>query len=257
MLIEDSRTQAQRIRSLFEGEGWEGAYAPSAEGALDQLNRRRPDLIVVDYYLPGMNGDEFCREIRMNMNTRSIPVLMLTVEGTHDAERRGLESGADGYLSKSVDPEILLLRIRALLREAKGAGAIVPQPENIFNRVRVLAVDDSPTYLHYLVRELSAEHYEVETARGGEEALKRMAAEAFDCALVDLEMPGIDGLETCRAIAETRRKQVSPIVLIMLTSHEGKEQMMRGLEAGADDFIGKSADIKVGQLAPTPDRAGE
>ena len=92
LLIEDSPTQAERFRKLLQDGGLEVASAPTAESALDRLEDVRPDLIVVDYHLPGMNGDEFCREIRLNFNTRAVPVLMLTVERSDAAQMRGLES---------------------------------------------------------------------------------------------------------------------------------------------------------------------
>jgi PAS domain S-box-containing protein len=245
LVVEDSRTQAERVRVLLEREGWEVACAASAEAALDQINRSRPDLIVLDYYLPGMNGDEFCREIRMNVNTRGIPVLMLTVEETDDAERRGLESGADDYLAKSADPDILLLRARALLRKSPDRAPVLSAADASFNRARLLAIDDSPTYLHYLTRELGAEHYAVETASSGEAGLARVRKEPFDCVVVDLEMPSMSGIEVCRALAGIERTLKTPITVVMLTAHEEKEWMTRSLEAGADDFIGKSADISV------------
>ncbi len=78
-----------------------------------ELSGFRPDLILVDHYLPGMLGDELCRRIRMNLNTRGIRILMLTAGGI---EMQGLESGADDYVNKSVGTEILLVHIRALLR---------------------------------------------------------------------------------------------------------------------------------------------
>lgn len=245
MLIEDSRTQAERVRSLFEREGWAVILAQSAENALDQLNRARPDLVVVDYHLPGMNGEEFCREIRMNVNHRGIPVLMLTVEGTHDAERRGLESGADDYFSKSGDPDILVLRARSLLRTSAGADRILAPSDNTFSRARLLAVDDSPTFLHYLTEQLQAEHYRVEKAHGGKEALERIRTETFDCVVVDLEMPDIDGIELCRRVEAMRTETNLPVTLLALTAHEQKDFATRALEAGADDFVGKSADIGV------------
>ena len=144
MVVEDSRTQAESLGELFRGEGWEVVCVGRAESAFDELRRTRPDLIVVDYHLPGMQGDELCRQIRMNPNTRGIPVLMLTVEGTLSAETRGLESGADDYLAKSADPDILLLRVRALLRKSRDAAAVVAGTEDLFSRARLLVIDDSP-----------------------------------------------------------------------------------------------------------------
>ena len=122
VVVEDSETQAFKLRLLLEEQGWEVSIAGAAEAALAALGDPLPDLIMVDYNLPGMRGDEFCRRIRMNLNTRGIPLLMMTGSAPETAEIQSLESGADGYISKSENPEILLLRIRALLRKALGAG---------------------------------------------------------------------------------------------------------------------------------------
>src|SRR5882724_10535584 len=120
MLVEDSRTQAIQLTDVLEKEGWEVIWAPTAQKAMEEIDRAPPDLILLDYYLPGMRGDELCRRIRMNIDTRSIPILMLTTEASNEAEVRGLESGADDFVPKSVDPGILLVRIRALLNKARG-----------------------------------------------------------------------------------------------------------------------------------------
>src|SRR3984957_11576460 len=118
MLIEDSPTQAARLRQLFEQESLDVIHVPSAELGLRQLETApAPDVIVLDYRLPGMNGNEFCRAIRLNVNTRAIPVLMLTAENSDQAEMQGLASGADDYVAKSSDLDILRVRVLALLRK--------------------------------------------------------------------------------------------------------------------------------------------
>jgi DNA-binding response OmpR family regulator/anti-sigma regulatory factor (Ser/Thr protein kinase) len=247
LIVEDSETQALKLRYLLEDEGWEVACAPTAESALEEMNRRLPALIIADYHLPGIRGDELCRRVRMNVRTRSIPILMLTMEQAHGSEPATLDSGADDYVSKSVAPEILLLRVRTLMRNRSQRSAILASDEVAFRRARLLAIDDSPTYLEHLADVLSGEGYEAVRAKNGEEAIERVTLEAFDCILVDLVMPGMDGIEVCRRITELKRAQVArePAAVIMLTSSESEEDMTRGLEAGADDFVGKSSDLAV------------
>ena len=121
MLIEDSPTQAERLRAELTAAQLEVAVVSSAEAAFEQLSSLRPDVIVVDYHLPGRNGDDFCRAIKSNVNTRAIPVLMLTVDDSDAAQMRGLGSGADEYVAKSADPDILRARIGALLRESQNS----------------------------------------------------------------------------------------------------------------------------------------
>ncbi|HEX3743429.1 MAG TPA: response regulator [Bryobacteraceae bacterium] len=247
LIVEDSETQAMQLRFLLEEEGWSVARASSGEDALDGLNRWLPALIIADYHLPGIRGDELCRRIRMNVRTRGVPILMLTMDQTRDSESAGLDSGADDYVAKSVAPEILMLRVRTLLRNSNGQASVAAPAESVFRRARLLAIDDSPTYLAYLVEALDGEGYEVTKANCGEAALDLVRKTNFDCVMVDLVMPEMDGVEVCRRINEMEREQVAgPLAaVIMLTSRETKEDMTRGLEAGADDFVGKSCDLAV------------
>ena len=113
---------------------------------------------------------------------------------------------------------------------------------------RLLAVDDSPLYLRELAEALSAEGYEVTPATGGREALEQAARQSFDCILVDLIMPRMDGIEVCRRISAVQLDRADgsqPPAIVMLTSSETPEDMTRSLEAGADDFVGKSSDMAV------------
>jgi two-component system, NtrC family, sensor kinase len=245
LLVEDSETQALHLTWRLEQEGWEVIRASTGESALEELNRHLPSLILVDYHLPGILGDELCRKVRMNVATRGIPILMLTGDESSGIEPAGLDSGADGYVSKSVAPEILLLRVRALLRGSGERATVLSPQEAYFHRARILAIDDSPTWLESLAMAFSSEGYEVTKAASAEEGLERIARESFDCVMVDMIMPGMDGIEACRRINEIGRTMDHPIVVVMLTSSETREDMTRGLEAGADDFVGKSSDMAV------------
>ena len=245
LIVEDSETQALQLRNLLEDEGWEVVRASTAESALEELNSHLPGLIIADYHLPGMRGDELCRRVRMNVNTRGIPILMLTAEEAFDSQLSGLDSGADDYVSKTVAPDILVLRVRALLRNSATRPSILGRQESYFSRARILAIDDSPTYLELLADAFRSEGYEVTQAASAKEGLERIEQEPFDCVMVDLVMPEMDGIEVCRRINEMAPTMDHPMVVIMLTSSETKEDMTRGLEAGADDFVGKSSDMAV------------
>jgi two-component system NtrC family sensor kinase len=245
LIVEDSETQALQLRYLLEEQGWDVVRASTAESALEELNLRRPALIIADYHLPGIRGDELCRRVRMNVATRGIPILMLTVEEAQGSEQAGLDSGADDYVSKSVSPEILLVRVRALLRTSNAKSFVPGAQESHFRRARLLAIDDSPTYLECLAEALDGEGYEVAKAASGWEGLDLVAREAFDCVVVDLLMPDLDGIEVCRRVNELARTEDRSMSVVMLTSCETKEDMTRGLEAGADDFVGKSSDMTV------------
>ncbi len=247
LLIEDSPTQALKLQIQLEDAGYLVDWKDNAVDALDSMNEIIPSLVIVDFFLPGMRGDEFTQRVKNNNITRQIPVLMLTAQEGDGTQIKALDSGTDSFLSKSEDPEILLLRIESMIQRSQGSetAGLAGHSGKIFQRGRILAIDDSQTYLQYLESELQSDGYELETTTSGEEGLKLFEANDYDCVLVDLMMPGIDGLQVCRRIEEQRKLSYNPIAVLMLTGHETKEELGRALSAGADDFVGKSSDIAV------------
>lgn len=246
LLVEDSPTQALKAQLELENAGYEVEVVHDAASALEAVNNALPDLVLLDFFLPGMRGDELCRRIKGNIATRHIPVLMLTAEEGEGTEVRGLDSGADGFLTKGTEAEILLLRIAALLNRSRRDEEFMSRTTHKrLSRGRILAIDDSPTYLAYLATELEPEGYIFETCGSGEEGLRLIDEQPYDCVLVDLVMPGIDGFEICRRIEEMRQRDYNPIAVLMLTGHETKVELGKALAAGADDFVGKSSDIAV------------
>ena len=211
LLVEDSETQALELRLLLEAHGFAVERCPSAETALDHLNRSQPDLVVADYHLPGMNGDELIRQMRLSLRTRALPVLMLT--GGSGGERQGLESGADAYLPKSADRDLMILRIRALMRERRSASDGEGPGAAAFRRGRILVIDGSATYRTFLSGLLGQDGHHVATADGPEAALAALNAadgtEAFDCVTVDLLGHAYDGLALCLAISQRRAGQAA------------------------------------------------
>lgn len=245
LLVEDSRTQAIWLTDLLETEGWQVHWAPTAEAAMEKLSQNEINLVILDYHLPGIRGDELCRRIRMNVDTRDIPILMLTMEETHDVEAHGLESGADDFVPKSVDADILLIRIRTLLAKSCSRSTIPAQADVPIRGARLLSIDGSQTYQDYLATEMETEGYQFSTAHSGSEGLERLAREQIDCVLLDLAMPDLEGADLFRRINDTRQTMDNPTMVLVLTEHETKEELTRAFEAGVDDFVGKSSDVAV------------
>src|SRR5262249_16850558 len=137
---------------------------------------------------------------------------------------------------------IILAKLNALLRSSRGQLA-KQQTASLLGPKKILAVDDSETYLQETAEALRLNGYEVVLARSGEEALDLLAVQPVDCRLLDLMMPGIGGRETCRRIKDVPALRDIPI--IMLTAVEDREAMIQGLSAGADDYIAKSSDFEL------------
>lgn len=250
LLVEDSETQALQLRHMLETNGFHVSWRSTAEAALDGLNEKLPDLVIADYHLPGMNGDELTRQMRLNVRTRAIPVIMLTQARERTVERQGLESGADAYISKSAEQELIILRIKALLR--RRPSLISDEQEErqspsfgAFRRACILIVDDSLTQRTYLQNMLTHEGYAVTVAADPAEALRlmRSADGTWDCILVNLLSPNFDGIELCRqfnvhrGLAPLPGTDAPSFAIVGLGNEEGGQLIARAFAAGVDDIV--------------------
>ncbi len=116
VIIDDNARDAAIVRRMLERSGFHVHYASSGEEGLAIIQREPPDAVLVDYRMPGLDGYEVCRRIKSDPATQNIPVLMLTGADSARNLVEGLESGADDYVTKAADFEIILARVRALLR---------------------------------------------------------------------------------------------------------------------------------------------
>lgn len=116
LIIEDEKAYTGLIKTALEKGAYKITSSASAEDGLKEIKELKPDLIILDWKLPGWDGIELCRFIRGKEEIRDIPILMLTAMSDVRNKVLGLESGADDYLSKPFEPEELAARVKALLR---------------------------------------------------------------------------------------------------------------------------------------------
>jgi two-component system, NtrC family, sensor kinase len=240
LVIEDSVTFREELRAALEQSGYEVITATSGEKGLRLASTRRPTALIIDGEMPGMDGATVIRRLRLDAALRGLPCLLLTASEEQGAELRALDAGADAFVRKEEDMDVILARLAAMLRTAP------TEPESsssLAGPKRILAVDDSMTYLQELASVLRDEGYDVVLARSGEEAIEMLGVQNVDCILLDLMMPGIGGQETCRLIKASPTLRNTP--LIMLTALEDKQALIDGLGTGADDYIAKSNEFDV------------
>ncbi|MCE2509484.1 MAG: phosphate regulon transcriptional regulator PhoB [Alphaproteobacteria bacterium] len=121
LIVEDEETLVTLLRYNLEGEGYRVAVAKNGEDALLLAKEETPDLILLDWMLPLLSGIEVCRRLRRDNATRNVPILILTAKGEEEDKIRGLDTGADDYVTKPFSPTELVARIRALLRRSRPA----------------------------------------------------------------------------------------------------------------------------------------
>ncbi len=121
LIVEDEPALVTMLRYNLEKEGYRVDDAGDGEEALLRVEESIPDLVLLDWMLPRLSGLEVCRRLRRRPETRDLPIIMLTARGEEADRVRGLDTGADDYVSKPFSPKELLARIRALLRRAHPA----------------------------------------------------------------------------------------------------------------------------------------
>jgi DNA-binding response OmpR family regulator len=239
LLVDDSVTFRETLRALLEEAGYETLVAESGEEGLRVAADRRPQAMIVDGELPGMDGPAVIRHVRLDAALRTLPCVLLTASQDLDFELRALDAGADAFVRKDEDREVIVAKISAALRRA----TVRDESVTSLAARKILAIDDSASYLHELAGSLRGEGYEVILAKSGEQGIEVLAVETVDCILLDLEMPGLGGIETCKRIKAAPSAREIP--LLVLTEREDRTTMLEVLGAGADDFIAKSNDFSV------------
>ncbi|MEM5518695.1 phosphate regulon transcriptional regulator PhoB [Henriciella sp. AS95] len=121
LIAEDDKAVAELLRYNLEREGYDTSVAPDGDEAMLLLEERAPDLVLLDWMLPKVPGIEVCRRIRSKPDTANMPVIMLTARSEEADRIRGLDTGADDYVTKPFSTTELMARVRAVLRRIRPA----------------------------------------------------------------------------------------------------------------------------------------
>ncbi len=241
LIVDDSLTFRETISDAFREAGYTVFTAETGEAGLGIIADRRPTVVIVDGVLPGMDGAAVIRRVRLDAALRHIPCVLLTGSEDRESELRALDAGADSFVRKEEDVEVIVAKVAAVVRGS--AASAQSRVDSLQGPHKILAVDDSKTYLHELADALGGEGYDMVLASSGEEALDLLAVQPVECILLDLMMPGMGGKEACRQIKSA--PILRDIPLILLTAVDDRGAMLDGLSAGADDYISKSSEFEV------------
>ncbi len=121
LLVEDDRALADLLMWHFNREGYDIVRTADGDEALLLAEERTPDLVILDWMIEGVSGIEVCRRLRRRASTSAVPIIMLTARGVESDRIRGLETGADDYVTKPFSPRELLARVGAVLRRVRPA----------------------------------------------------------------------------------------------------------------------------------------
>jgi len=220
--------------------------ASTGDKALELAKRLpHPDLILLDIKMPGMDGYSVLVHLKADPATADIPVIFVTAISDAGDEARGLTLGVADYITKPVNPDLLLLRVRIQLELQRyrryPINFDIARHTDPAHPPTLLVVDDVPENIHELLEALK-NNYRIMVANSGARAIDLVAgATPPDLVLLDIMMPGMDGYEVCRRIKATPAGNRIPVIFV--TVFDTTQQKLKGFDVGGADYITKPFDI--------------
>jgi two-component system, cell cycle response regulator len=250
LVVDDVPANVRLLEARLSAEYLDVVTAMSGREALAICGRAECDLVLLDVMMPDMDGFEVCRRLKSDPATHHIPVVMVTALDQPSDRVRGLEAGADDFLTKPIPELVLIARVRSLARlkmvtdelrmrvlTSREVGIVLPEREAIADtgrNGRVLIVDDRPASHERAAAMLATEH-EVDVEADPNQALFHAADGNYDLLIVSLHLENYDGLRLCSQIRSLDRTRNLPILAITEANNEAR--MLRGLEIGVNDYL--------------------
>jgi two-component system cell cycle response regulator len=248
LVVDDIEANRRLLQAKLEAQYFEVLQASGGVEALEIAEAELPDIVLLDVMMPGMDGYEVCTRMKANPVTAHIPIVMVTALSDSDDRIKGLNVGAEDFLTKPVDDFALMSRINALLRynavaselrqrQASGlrSGAVDDLEEEDLNRpARVFVIDDNPRSSNRVATMLRDKGHTVTTLLEAGD-VGNLSETGVDILVLSLASKSYDAL---KMIAHFKMKEATrAISIVMVCDPDDRERAARGLELGASDII--------------------
>jgi two-component system, cell cycle response regulator len=251
LVVDDVPANVKLLEAKLTNEYYDVVTAADGFEALQKIEKHKPDLVLLDVMMPGMNGFEVCEKIKSNVEVSHIPVVMVTALSDVSDRVRGLEVGADDFVSKPINDTALFARVKSLIRikvlldelrlrdkTGKQVG-VLGEEENSFTAdvsgAHVVLVEDDMVQSRNITERLK-QHYHVEhfsDPEAASEALKTTLNP--DVIVISTLLSDVDGLRMAAQLKNVERLRHVPI--IVLVDEEEQHIMLKGLELGINDYL--------------------
>jgi two-component system cell cycle response regulator len=252
LVVDDIEANVRLLQAKLEAEYYEVLTAPDGPTALALAAAEKPDIVLLDVMMPGMDGFAVCRRLKDDIETRHIPVVLLTALDGRADRVTGLEAGADDFLTKPIDDVLLFARVRSLtrlksvideLRQREASGRRMGVIAGVASRLggtggRILIVDDHARQAERVFAELSIEHRPV--IETGPETAMLAARGPVDLIIVNAAAKSFDGLRFAAQIRSDEATRNLPILAIV--DFDERPRLVKALEIGVNDVLPRPID---------------
>jgi two-component system cell cycle response regulator len=255
LIVDDLFPNVKLLETKLSLEYFDVLAAMNGPDALAICEKGLCDLVLLDVMMPGMDGFEVCRRLKSNPNTAHLPVVMVTALDQPSDRLRGLDAGADDFLTKPIDDTALFTRVRSLVRlkavtDELRSRAMASRDFGMGDPLAlaaaetgldasILLVEDRPGSADRLAAALG-QHHTLTVEADPHKALVLATEGAFDLALVSLDLQGFDGLRLCSQLRSLDRTRTMPVMMIA-EAHD-RARVTRGLEFGVHDYLMRPVD---------------
>lgn len=252
LIVDDIPTNVRLLEARLSAEYFEVLTANSGPEALGICDTADIDIILLDVMMPGMDGFEVCRRLKANPRTHHVPVLMITALDQPSDRVKGLEAGADDFLTKPVDDTQLMARVKSLVRlksltDELRARALTGQQIAIEDALRamdsisasggsILLIDSDMRHAERIKGYLAGDH-KIDILTEPADAVFQVSGAHYELALVSMALGDFDPLRVCSQIRTLEHTRNLPIILI--ADDGDKPRVVRALELGVNDFISR------------------
>jgi two-component system cell cycle response regulator len=251
LIVDDTPLNLKLLQAKLTHEYYLVITAENGQEALEKVESEKPDLILLDIMMPGMNGFEVCTKLKENPITANIPVVIVTALSDVTDRVRGLEAGADDFLTKPINDIALMARIRSLLRlkvitdELQlrqrttlqfATGMTLEQNHVVdMSSSRVLLIEDDSTDKNFVRETLLKMTASVDVSDKVSDAASMARTGYYDVVIASLNLLNEDGLHICTQMRSDMTTRQLPILLI--ANGDDMPRVAKGLDLGANDYL--------------------
>ena len=255
LVVDDNAANRKLLEARLNAEYFDVLTASNGPDAIAICEKGMCDIVLLDVMMPDMDGFEVCRRLKGHISTAHLPIVMVTALDQPADRVRGLEAGADDFVTKPIDEMHLIARVRSLSRlkvvidelrnranTTVALGMISPfgaPTAEDGRRGRLLLVDDRRSSSERLTQALS-QHHVVTVEPNAQEAMFKAAEDNVDVLIISLGLASYDALRLCSQIRALERTRNMPILLI--ADLEDRPRVLRGLELGINDWLSRPVD---------------